>query len=77
VLAGLRGERSVAEGCRTHQISENPCYTWRKELLEDGAERLAGKPGTLRRLVEPLRSERLLKPSLTEPEGPGRRLIPR
>lgn len=43
VLAGLRGERSVAEVCREHQISENLFYTWRDKLLEGGSERLAGK----------------------------------
>ncbi len=43
VLAGLRGERSVAEVCREHQISENLFYTWREKLLEGGSERLAGK----------------------------------
>ena len=43
VLAGLRGDRSVAELCREHQISENLFYTWREKLLEGGSERLAGK----------------------------------
>ena len=43
VLAGLRGDRSIAELCREHQISENLYYTWREKLLEGGAERLAGK----------------------------------
>lgn len=43
VLAGLRGDRSIAELCREHQISENLYYTWRDKLLEGGAERLAGK----------------------------------
>lgn len=42
VLAGLRGDRSVAEVCREHQISENLFYTWRDKLLEGGAERLSG-----------------------------------
>ena len=32
VLAGLRGDRSVAEVCREHQISENLFYTWREKL---------------------------------------------
>ena len=36
VLAGLRGDRSVAEVCREHQISENLFYTWREKLLEGG-----------------------------------------
>ena len=43
VLAGLRGDRSVAEVCREHQISENLFYTWREKLLDGGAERLSGK----------------------------------
>lgn len=43
VLAGLCGDRSVAEVCREHQISENLYYTWREKLLEGGAERLSGK----------------------------------
>ena len=43
VLAGVRGDRSVAEVCREHQISENLFYTWREKLLEGGAERLSGK----------------------------------
>jgi transposase len=42
VLAGLRGDRSVAELCREHQISENLFYTWRDKLLKGGAE-LAGR----------------------------------
>ena len=43
VLAGMRGEVSVAEVCREHQISETLFYTWREKLLEGGAERLSGK----------------------------------
>lgn len=43
VLAGLRGETSIAELCREHQISENLYYTWRDKLLDGGAERLSGK----------------------------------
>ena len=43
VLAGLRGDRSVAEVCREHRISEALYYGWRDKLLEGGSERLAGK----------------------------------
>src|SRR5438067_8311828 len=43
VLAGLRGDRSVAEVCREHQISDNRFYAWRDKLLEGGREALAGK----------------------------------
>ncbi len=42
VLASLRGERSVAEICREHQISETLLCRWRDQLLEAGAERFAG-----------------------------------
>jgi transposase-like protein len=43
VLAGMRGEVSVAEVCREHQISETLFYAWREKLLEGGSERLSGK----------------------------------
>ena len=34
VLAGLRGERSVKEICRQHEISETLYYGWCDQLLE-------------------------------------------
>ena len=43
VLAGLRGDRSVKEVCREHEISETLYYSWRDKLLEGGREALAGK----------------------------------
>ncbi len=43
VLAGLRGDRSVKEVCREHQISDTLYYSWRDKLLEGGREALAGK----------------------------------
>ena len=43
VLAGLRGDRSIKEVCREHEIAGTLYYTWREKLLEGGAERLAGK----------------------------------
>jgi transposase-like protein len=52
VLAGLRGDRSVAEVCREHQISENLFYAWREKLLEGGSERLAGGKEERTELVE-------------------------
>jgi transposase len=45
VLAGLRGERSVRDLCREHEISETLYYRWRDQLIEAGGERLAGKEG--------------------------------
>lgn len=42
VLAGLRGEESIAAPCRREGISESLYYTWSKEFLEAGKQRLAG-----------------------------------
>jgi transposase-like protein len=43
VLAGLRGDRSVREVCREHDIAETLYYGWRDKLLEGGKAELAGK----------------------------------
>jgi transposase len=43
VLAGLRGERSIKEVCREHEIAEALYYSWRDKLLEGGKVALAGK----------------------------------
>jgi transposase-like protein len=43
VLAGLRGDRTVKEVCRVHEIAETLYYSWRDKLLEGGREALAGK----------------------------------
>src|SRR3954453_5628357 len=42
VMASLRGERSIAELCREHRISESLLRRWRDVALEAAAERLAG-----------------------------------
>jgi len=42
VLAGLRGEESIAELCRREGIAEGLYYSWSKEFLEAGKKRLAG-----------------------------------
>jgi transposase len=42
VIAGLRGEDSIAELCRREGISQNLYYRWSKEFLEAGKKRLAG-----------------------------------
>lgn len=42
VLAGLRGEDSVAELCRQEGIAQSQYYSWSKEFLEAGKKRLAG-----------------------------------
>jgi transposase len=51
VLAGLRGEESIAALCRREGISESLYYTWSKEFLEAGKQRLAGN--TARQATSP------------------------
>jgi transposase len=43
VLAGLRGDRTVKDVCREHEIAETLYYSWRDKLLEGGKANLAGK----------------------------------
>jgi transposase len=43
MLGRLRGDRSVKEVCREHEISETLYYSWREKLIEGGREALAGK----------------------------------
>ncbi len=61
VLAGLRGEESIASLCRREGIAESLYYSWPKEFLEAGKRRLAGD--TARQATSPevkeLRSESL------------------
>lgn len=42
VLAGLRGEESVAELCRHEGIHQNLYYRWSRDFLEAGKKRLSG-----------------------------------
>jgi transposase len=39
VLASLRGDRSIAELCREHDIAESLLRKWRDQALEAAAER--------------------------------------
>ena len=59
VLSGLRGEESIAALCRREGIAESLYYSWSKEFLEAGKNRLAGD--TARQATSPevkeLRSE--------------------
>ena len=61
VLAGLRGEESIAALCRREGIAESLYYKWSKEVLEAGKRRLSGD--TERQATSPevkeLRSESL------------------
>jgi len=61
VLAGLRGEESIAALCRREGIAESLYYKWSKEFLEAGKRRLSGdteRQATLPE-VKDLRSEAL------------------
>lgn len=42
VLEGLRGEDSISEICRKEGIAPNQYYSWSKDFLEAGKQRLAG-----------------------------------
>ena len=42
VIAGLRGEDSIAELCRKEGINQNLYYRWSKDFLGAGKKRLAG-----------------------------------
>ena len=59
VLAGLRGEESIAALCRREGIAESLYYKWSKEFLEAGKRQLCGD--TARQATAPevkeLRSE--------------------
>ena len=61
VLAGLRGEESIAALCRRECIAESLYYKWSKEFLEAGKRQLSGD--TARQAtaseVKELRSEAL------------------
>ena len=61
VLAGLRGEESIAALCRREGIAKSLYYKWSKEFLEAGKRRLSGD--TERQATSPevkdLRSEAL------------------
>jgi transposase len=42
VLEGIKGESSIADLCRREGIHANQYYTWSKEFLEAGKQRLSG-----------------------------------
>jgi transposase-like protein len=60
VLAGLRGEKSIREVCREHEIAETLYYSWRDKLLEGGKSALAG--------VEERQAEKELKKRISRLE---------
>ncbi len=40
VLEGTKGQKTIAEICREHQISQNLYYRWRDRFLESGQKGL-------------------------------------
>src|SRR5918994_4685382 len=59
VLEGLRGESGIRELCRREGIATNMYYSWSKEFLEAGKQRLLGdtqRQATSREVTE-LRTE--------------------
>lgn len=42
VLAGLRGDDSIADLCRQEGIAQSQYYSWSKEFMEAGKKRQAG-----------------------------------
>lgn len=43
VLASLRGQKSMADLCREHEIADSLLRKWREQFLAAGAQRLSGK----------------------------------
>src|SRR6202140_5057612 len=69
VLDGLRGESSIAELCRREGIAEGLYYSWSKEFLEAGKQRLAGdtaRAATSSEVAELRREARALKEVVAE-----------
>lgn len=59
VLEGLRGENGIRELCRREGIATNLYYSWSKEFLEAGKQRLLGdtqRQATSREVID-LRTE--------------------
>ncbi len=51
VIAGIRGEESIAELCRKKGTHQNLYYQWSKEFLEAGKKRLAGDTLSVRHSI--------------------------
>jgi len=69
VLAGLRGEDSIAELCRREGIHQNLYYRWSREFLEAGKKRLDGdtqREASTSEVRELRRENAVLKEALAE-----------
>jgi len=63
VLAGMRGDRTVVEICREHEIDPTVYYRWRERMLE-GAKTALGGSGDHAELSEAHKRIRQLERSL-------------
>ncbi len=54
VLAGLRGDRSIAAVCEEHRVPEALFFRWREELVDGAARTLAAceQDGASRELLQ-------------------------
>lgn len=69
VIEGLRGESSIAELCRKEGIAQSMYYSWSKEFIEAGKQRLAGdtaRAATTDEVKDLRRESRVLKEIVAE-----------
>lgn len=69
VIDGLRGDHSIAELCRKEGIAQSMYYSWSKEFIEAGKQRLAGdtaRAATTDEVKDLRRESRILKEIVAE-----------
>lgn len=69
VIDGLRGDHSIAELCRKEGIAQSMYYSWSKEFIEAGKQRLAGdtaRAATSDEVKDLRRESRVLKEIVAE-----------
>lgn len=69
VIEGLRGDHSIAELCRKEGIAQSMYYSWSKEFIEAGKQRLAGdtaRAATTDEVKDLRRETRVLKEIVAE-----------
>ncbi len=69
VIDGLRGDHSIAELCRKEGIAQSMYYSWSKEFIEAGKQRLAGdtaRAATTDEVKDLRRESRVLKEIVAE-----------
>jgi len=69
VIDGLRGDHSIAELCRKEGIAQSMYYSWSKDFIEAGKQRLAGdtaRAATTDEVKDLRRESRALKEIVAE-----------